>query len=361
MSLAHSLLGLIVFALIPANAVHGSFGGAQEFQALIREARSAEQAKDYVRAAEVYREIVNLRPVDPVANQNLGLAYYLQNNYSEAIVPLRKALDLDPRLFGASLYLGISYYRTNQFALAVEALKSARRLNPKETMVRYWLGASYLALETLPAAVSELEAASLGAPKDPEVLYLLARSYSRYSASLMDRLLQVASGSASAHRLRAEDFAAQGLPTEAIQELEKALGEEPRLPGLHLAKGDILLQEKKLEEAAAEVCRELANDPPSPEGHYRLGVLYLAQNKTGEALPHLEFAAKQKPNDTDLQRLLRETLEKSPRQARDKPVQFSPFCGPAQSSHSFKSLELSQSFEHYSRGDFPLAIRILER
>ena len=361
MSLAHSLLGLIVFALVPASSVHGSLDDTQEFQRLIQEARNAEQAKDYARAAEVYREIVNLRPVDPVANQNLGLAYYLQNNYSEAIISLRKALDLDPQLFGANLYLGISYYRTNQFSLAVDALKKARTLNPKETIAHYWLGASHLALESLPAAVSELEAARQGAPKDPEVLYLLARSYSRYSASLMDRLLQVASSSASAHRLRAEDLVAQGLPAAALQELEKGLVKNPRLPGLHLAKGDILLQEKKFDEAAAEVCRELANDPPNPEAHYRLGVLYLAQNKTVEALPHLDFAAKQTPHDTDLQRLLRETVEKSSHSARDKPVQSSPSCAPLQVSHSFKSPELSQAFKHYSRGDFSLAISTVER
>jgi tetratricopeptide (TPR) repeat protein len=358
MLLAHSLLGLIVFGLIPANAVHGSFDGAQEFQKLIQEARSAEQAKDYARAAQVYREIVNLRPNDPVANQNLGLAYYLQNNHSEAIASLRKALDLDPKLFGASLYLGISYYRTNQFALAVDTLKKARSLNPKETISRYWLGASYLASGILPAAVTELEAASKGAPKDAEVLYLLARSYSKYSASLMDRLLQVATGSASAHRLRAEDFVAQGLPMAALQELEKGLAEDPRMPGLHLAKGDILFQEKKLEEAAAEVCRELANDPPSPEGHYRLGVLYLTQNKTVDALPHLDFAAKQKPHDTALQRLLRETLEKSSNATREEPRSS---CGPFRLSNSFKFPEFSKALDHYSRGDFLLAVRTLER
>ena len=123
------------------------------FQQLANAARAAQEAKDYRRAGDIYRQIVTLRPNDPIAYQSLGLALYLGGRYAEAVAPLETAIRLNPKLPGASLYLGISRFRLNEFEKAVEVLRKARSLDPANAAASYWLGASHLALKNYSAAI----------------------------------------------------------------------------------------------------------------------------------------------------------------------------------------------------------------
>jgi tetratricopeptide (TPR) repeat protein len=197
------------------------------FDQLLQEARTAEQAKNYARAEEVYRRIVKVRPRDPVAHQNLGLALYLQGRYADTVPHLEKALDLNPNLFGAWLYLGISRFRVNQFSDALQDLQKARQLDPDNQLAQYWLGATHLALKSYPEAISELENAAGKARKDLETLYLLARAHAEYSAFLLNRLMKIAPNSVAAYKVHAHDALAEGLIRPAVVALEKALALRP--------------------------------------------------------------------------------------------------------------------------------------
>ena len=107
---------------------------AAKLQSLTQEALRAEKAKDYAAAAAAYERLAALRPGDSIAHQSLGLAWYLQGSYANAVKPLEQALVLNPQLWAARLYLGVCYYRTNQFQKAVDSLRLAVQAKPKETM-----------------------------------------------------------------------------------------------------------------------------------------------------------------------------------------------------------------------------------
>jgi tetratricopeptide (TPR) repeat protein len=261
---------------------------------LVQAARKAERQQDYVAAAAAYEKLAVLRPGDPVAHQSLGLAWYLQGQYARAVNPLEQALKLDPQLLGSRLYLGICFYRTNQFHKAVNSLELAERVKPNDVMTLYWLGASQLALKNFPEATAKLERASEISPKDTEVWYTLARAYVDYSGSLYEKLLQTAPQSGSARLLRAEDFWRENLTQPALELLSEAAERQPELPGLHLAAGEILWQERKFEEAAEEFRKELTVDAASPEAHGRLASYYQSSDTPEKATPHLGQLARLK-------------------------------------------------------------------
>jgi len=276
---------LFIFASVVLAA--GPEVPRSRFDELLQEARQAEKAKDYRRAAEVYRDMVALQPNHAFANQNLGLAFYLQGKYADAVAPLEKALALDPKLPAASLYLGISYYRTNQFPNAVTVLENFRRSRPADPIAVYWLGMSRLALKSYPEAIADLEHAADAAPKDEEILYSLARGYADYSASLLNQLLQTAPDSAAAHRLRAEDALEEGMPGAAAVELKKALAARPGDTGLIA----LLEQAEKAADAEAtarpvavrtrvsrpaELAEMLRGNPHDPDALYLAGKSYEA-------------------------------------------------------------------------------------
>jgi tetratricopeptide (TPR) repeat protein len=292
------LVGVIVTGLftpiIPAQKPTPSSTAAER---LIRSARKAELQQDYATAATAYEKLAALRPKDPLAHQSLGLAWYLQGSYAKAVNPLEHALKLDPGLLGSRLYLGICYYRTNQFQKAVDSLKVAERAKANEPMALYWLGASQLALKNPTEATAKLERASTLSPKDPEVLNTLARAYADYSGFLFERLLQTAPHSGSARLVRAEDFWRENLAQPALELLSEAAEGQPELPGLHLAAGQILWQERKFEEAAEEFRKELTVDPASPEAHRRLAGYYQSSNTPEKATGHLDQLAKLNADD----------------------------------------------------------------
>jgi tetratricopeptide (TPR) repeat protein len=287
------------------------------FDELLQEARQAEKAKDYRRAAEVYREMVALQPNHPFANQNLGLAFYLQGKYAEAIGPLEKALALDAKLPAASFYLGISYYRTNQFPKAITALETFKHSRPADYIAVYWLGMSRLALKSYPEAIANLEHAADVAPKDQDVLYSLARAYADYSAVLLNQLLETAPDSAAAHRLRADDALEEGMPGAAAIELKKALAARPGDAGL-----TALLEQTEIAADAntaakpvavrtqvsrpAELAGMLRGNPHDPDALYLAGKSYEAlSSDVGNRL----FALS--PNSYRVRMMRGEAFEKS--------------------------------------------------
>src|SRR5438445_4496169 len=93
--------GWCLFWALCANLAGAAEVRRARFEELLQQGRQAEKAKDYSRAVEVYREMVLLQPNNPVAQQNLGIAFYLQSKYTEAVGPLEKALAFEPNLWGA--------------------------------------------------------------------------------------------------------------------------------------------------------------------------------------------------------------------------------------------------------------------
>jgi protein O-GlcNAc transferase len=265
-SVASIMIGAVLL-IAPARAESRALAQSR-FDQLVQDARAAEQAKDYARAEQVYRQIVKLRPRDGVAHQNLGLALYLQERYADAVPHLERALGLDPGLFGASLYLGISRFRDNRFAKALEDLQKARQLEPKNHLAHYWLGAAHLALKAYPEAIAELEIAAHTAPKDLETLYLLARAHAEYSAFLLDRLLKLAPDSVAAYKLQAHDALAEGLIRPAVVALKKALALRPDDPDARqvLAELEKMTGEDGTESAPILVRVQVAGTSQPPTG-----------------------------------------------------------------------------------------------
>jgi tetratricopeptide (TPR) repeat protein len=296
--------------LLPAIAMtlsmaHPAVAAQDEERHLAAVIRAAQRDRDFERVAQAYRRVVSLHPNDAAAWQGLGVAQVLLHQYAEAIPALERAVQLDATLWGAALYLGMSYYRTNRFDHAKKSLESALRLKPEDAAVHYWLGASHNATRTYPSAISELRTAAKAAPEDRETMYLLARSYAEYAAELEQRLLEEASNSPWAARLRAADAVDVESRAAASAELQRAIRQSRDTPGLHLDLGLVLWDEKRYAEAAAAFRKELAIDAWSVEARSRLAAYLLETGHPAEAALHLQTALTLRPGDPEATSLSR--------------------------------------------------------
>lgn len=90
------------------------------------------QGGDAARAAKLFAEALTLEPDQPVLLLGAGVAAHLQGRSKDASVPLKRALNLDPRLTPASIILGQIAYADGDVATAIAIYEKALTHAPNE-------------------------------------------------------------------------------------------------------------------------------------------------------------------------------------------------------------------------------------
>jgi tetratricopeptide (TPR) repeat protein len=158
-------------------------------------------------AIPVLREIISLDPKNLNAQANLGVLLFFEGKYTEAIPPMRTALQLQHDLWRIEALLGIAEKRTGDPA---EALNDLER-----------------AFSHLDVKLEELE------PQSPQIVFV---NY-QISRQIMDQsllsMMMVAPDSAEMHMILADELKREGDHTNAIAQYREAIRLNPMLPGAH--------------------------------------------------------------------------------------------------------------------------------
>ena len=268
----------------------------------LSQAKQAECARDFSRAAECYVNYLKANPQNAEVYQRLGLVYYLSNRFEDAVPALQRALKLAPKQWGSALFLGICYYRLGQFTKALKPFREALRINAGLPEGYFWLGSTLLALGRKEEAIAHLQKVAKDSPVSLEADSLLVKAYRETAESYYRRIEKVDADSYRVHQLQAESFAWKDRNLEAIEEYRKALAREPRLEGIHRTIGDIYRQEGEFELARKEYESEIHLTPLDDEAHLWLGQYWLAKGELDAAAIHLELAASVNKNSTEAHR-----------------------------------------------------------
>jgi tetratricopeptide (TPR) repeat protein len=98
------------------------------------------------------------------------------------------------------------------------------------------------------------------------------------------------------NQLSGEIFESQGKYAEAVQQVQEAIVKNPKALDLHFRKGRALLMSSHsadtLVQAQREFEAELALNPTDAVAEYEIGQILVTQQKSVEALPHLERAVR---------------------------------------------------------------------
>ncbi len=107
--------------------------------ALYNMARAYYSKKDYKKALIKYHEVLRTDPMTelrPQVEKNIGLIYYDQDNFIDAIKHLKKSIELDPSLFDAYYMLGQSYLKNKDSKNARRAFENVVKLSPESSFGR---------------------------------------------------------------------------------------------------------------------------------------------------------------------------------------------------------------------------------
>lgn len=247
----------------PSNKAEDS---ADSIPQLVERAEAAERANRLAEAAALYERILAVRPDWSEVKLNLGLVYYSQERYLEAIRVLGEVIQKQPRLTSALLFQGASYYQLSRHAEAVPLLEKYLVLEPSSYEVRPFLAAAYYGRQDyLGAALKYLAQIQL-TPDDTELYFHLGQSYAAMAGELVKGL---------------EDQAKQGLADARYHSLlanvQQALDQE-----------DFSNAEDRLREAAAL-------DPNNNEVRLARGYLLLARGNPSAAKTDFEAILRESP------------------------------------------------------------------
>jgi tetratricopeptide (TPR) repeat protein len=233
----------------------------------------------YADAEQAYEKVAQLDPRSPEAHARLGMIYFDDHKFQQAVPALRQSLKLKPVQPNVSAFLAISLSELGQFKEALPGLEKGLRTAADPALKRLsglQLERAYTALDhDLDAVQIAIELAKLY-PDDPEILYHGGRLFGNVAYLSFQKLAAVAPNSSWKHQASGEAFESRGSLDLAAAEYREVLKASPNRPGLHLRIGRVLLARAGqadapvalVDQASQEFEAELDIDPSNANASY---------------------------------------------------------------------------------------------
>lgn len=273
-------------------------------------------------------------PDRPYGNKLLGLVYYIERNYKDAILEYQKALSLRPDV-ESQFFIGMALYGKGDLETSISYLRNAADVSPKFVKAREMISVILLQQRRLDEAIAEAKKVLAIDPDNVVARMTLGDAYKAKgdNSSAIAEYNSVTNIKPDA----ANAFIKKGSLYYSLGELEKTEGAlreamaaapdnyRPRivLASFYLRKGERRVAERTLEEgllskpgdtyiysllarialANKEVDRAnefLAKaksvDPSNPQSYFMTAAIRLAQNKPIEAVAEYDLLLEQRPD-----------------------------------------------------------------
>ena len=286
----------------------------QESDSLDRLYRQAQQALTQGRYSEAERLYERLSKLDPgiaEVHANLGLIYFEERKFDQAVPALHQALKLKPGLTRSESLLAMSLSEIGRYSEAVAGLDECLHRSA-ETEIKRMCGLelerAYAGLKKDSKAVEVAMELDRLYPDDPEILYQAGKVYGNFAFLTMEKLAQVAPTSVWRHLAAAEAHESQGSYGQAIQEYHEVLRLEPDRPAIHYRIGRSLMgrfwQHQSQDDVAAaekEFEEELRLHPDNANAAYELGEMCRKNKQVEKAQRYFEQALQHYPDFAEAQ------------------------------------------------------------
>ncbi len=271
-------------------------------QAEAQRGLEALQRSDFAVAEQHLSRALAADPNLAEVRANLGLAYYADRKYAEAVDAFRQALKQNASLATAQAFLPLSLANLSRCEEAVPGLRREFSANP-DLKLRRILGLSLqrCLFESGKQAEADQVTQELLAkyPDDVDVLYEAGQIYGKLSSQIYLHLMEVAPHTARGYQLTGEVAATDGNWQAAIDAYREALKLEPSLPGLHLRVAVLMLEHSPepdaWKQALEELNAEVKIDPRSAEAEYEVGEAYRKHGDLEQATAAFRRALRLQP------------------------------------------------------------------
>ena len=272
---------------------------SQEGQKALAEAR-------YPDAERAFEKLRSLEPDVPEIYANLGLIYFQEKKFEQAVPSLRHALKDNPALPKLDTLLAMSLSELGQYQEARPGLEKGFHRSADTAIKRMCglqLERAYTWLHEDGKAVEVALDLDRLYPDDPEVLYHNAKIFGNSAFLSVQRLAKIAPNSVWRHQAAGEAYESQGSYVQAIDQYQRVIAIDSRRPGIHYRLGRTFLARSRdagstddRDQAMKEFQKELELDSSNANAAYELGDIYRSSGQLNEAKNAFELALKSHPD-----------------------------------------------------------------
>ena len=334
-----ALLSFLICASIVAFPQQSEDEVTPEVQQLYAQAKAAQQRNDNVTAIEKYRAMIKLAPHLAAAYNNLGMLYFNEHDFVHAAEVLERGLKLHQDMPTASAMLGMSYFQLGMDAKAEPYISAAVKSNPNDDQALMTLARVQIKLGKYQEATLALNRFLVRNPNDQDAWYLLGKTYLQMSQDALKKINEIDPNSVVAHEIAGEIDESMHNYDVALVEYKKAIDLAPQRAGTHMHMANTYWLMGNWAAAQSEFKAELAIDPNNCTARWKLANAILEANgpnetalselnqsiercpklmqarvdraralirlgRQQEALPDLELALKESPNEPTIHFLL---------------------------------------------------------
>jgi tetratricopeptide (TPR) repeat protein len=312
------LHGLVLIVVSSGSSLAAQGSQDETLQRYSQAGQQALAAGHYDEAESNFKKLLAIDPDIAEIHATLGLVYFQEKKFDQAVPELRHALRLKPGLGRASILLAMSLSEVGEYQEALAGLEKGFQQPPDpdtKRMCGLQLMRAYTGLQRDPDAVAVALELNKLYPNDPEILYHTSRIYANFAYLALQKLETVAPTSVWRHQAIAEAYESEGSTNLAIGEYREVLKLDPRRVKIHYRIGRTLLARWQLNhapedraEAAREFEQELQLDPGNANAIYELAEIHRQMNELDQARQLFETAIKYHPDFEQAQLGLATTL-----------------------------------------------------
>lgn len=266
----------------------------------IKKGTDAITAGQYQEAVPLFRQAIALTPYDPVAQNDLGVAFYHLHQLDSALAYYQAAIRLRPDYTRAISNLSKTYSEMGQMNYALAAAERVIELEPASTAGYLLQAEIYDKNEHFDAAIAANRKALEADSSLKEVWNNLGVLYFRsgrldQALTCYQRVLAQDSTYSPAWFNLGNVLARKCLLEEAQFNYRKALEYNPQMSSAANNHGLVFLYQDRLEEAGADFHRALAADSSAPAIHYNLSIVQERLDSLQVALTSIDRAIRLRP------------------------------------------------------------------
>lgn len=297
--------GILLVLYLAGSPGAPSFGAQAQASAsaMVQQGLAALQANRFSEAEGDFSAALKANPHWPEVRADLGVAYYADHKFPQAIDAFEQALKENPALQTPKLLLPLSLAAAGRCEEAEAGLRTEFAAS-SDVRLRRVSGLSLQRCLIQDNKLNDADAATQKLlekyPNDPDVLYEAGQFYAKLSSSIDLRLMHVEPHAPRTYQLMGNVASAQGNWDEAIHAYRQALQADPALQGVHLKIAVLLLTHSPdpnaWRQALTDLNDELRVDPGNAEVEYEIGEVYRKHDQPQPAVAAFQESLARDPN-----------------------------------------------------------------
>ncbi len=231
-----------------------------------------------------------------------GETFIKNGDYSNAVIQLKNAIEIDPDSAWAWELLAQAYLKMGDTQQGFNSLLRLEKIDPTDLDTAIQVASFYLLAQQIEEAETRVTRVLEKQPDHIPALYLQAGLLSRdpenldQLAGIYEKIRTIDPHQPKAYLALARIDAARARHAEAETSLKKALELEPTSERVYKTLFDFYISRNDVPAAEALIKDRIAQTPSDPEPHIFLGSFYLARNEFEKA-EHQFFSALEKDTD----------------------------------------------------------------